>query len=425
MLPVKIISFSFFKGGAAIASRKFSDILKNNCFLVQEISQDDAGRWQFLLRLISYALGLLQKKEDPIKHSLNLFSDKRVLNAFNDEDSLHHLHWINNDTLSVRSFNKIPSNSIITLHDEWLYCGTEHCSHFISNGKSNSDNDLSHLPFVQGYPKSLINRDGVNWKYYIWKEKYKRLGSREDLIFTVPSTWMLKRAKASLILKNKDVRLLPNPIDTTVFSPSSCVNKIRKKYGINNSDVVVTFGAVDGNKNPAKGAQSMLEALEILPTLINSELINKIKLVIFGARGKSKITTPFCCFEIGHVTEQADLAEIYTMSDCVVVPSYVESFGQVAAEAQSCGVPVVAFATSGIMDVVIDKQTGLLAKPFSSISLAHKIAEVIMFDSQQREAISSAARQHVLNCFSYDVVAEKYIDIVNQAIKKKLEKEGK
>lgn len=419
MISVNIISFSFIKGGAAIAARNFHSILEAHSYSVRQVSQDTSGKWQFFLRLISYALGLLQKKEEPIKHSLNLFSDKRVLSAFNDKNALHHLHWVNNDTLSVFSFDKIPAHSIITLHDEWLYCGTEHCCNFVTPMRSCRKQDCSDFPFVRGYPSALVNHNGVNWKYVIWREKYKRLNARDDLIFTVPSTWMLKRAQASLMLKGKDIRLLPNPIDTAIFSPSSKVASLRKRYGLNGSDVVLTFGAVGGNKNPAKGAQSMLEALSILPTLIKPELIDQIKLVIFGKKAKAKITTPFSCFEVGHVSEQSELAEIYAMSDCVIVPSYVESFGQVAAEAQSCGVPVVAFATSGIMDVVIDNQTGLLAEPFSSMSLANKIAEFLMFDSKQKQAVSTAARQHVLDNFSYDVVARNYIQIVNEVISKK------
>ena len=420
MKKINVVSFSFLKGGAAIAARKFSDLLKDDCFFVQEISQYESGRWQFFLRLISYALGLLQKKEEPIKHSLNLFSDKRILSAFNDKDALHHLHWINNDTLSVFSFDKIPKNSIITLHDEWLYCGTEHYCCFFSHAQSIRANyNINNLPFICGYSKSIITRDGVNWKHLIWNEKYKRFSPRNDIIFTVPSTWMLQRAKASLILKGKDVRLLPNPIDTTVFSPSNKVPEIRSGYGLCKSDIVLTFGAVGGNRNTAKGAKSMLEALDILPTLIKPDLINKIKLVMFGTKSKVEVKTPFTCFEMGHVSDQYELARIYAMSNCVIVPSYVESFGQVAAEAQACGVPVVAFATSGITDVVVDKQTGLLAEPFSSMSLAQKIAEIITFDSQKINVYSSAARQHVLNNFSYDVVAKKYIDIVNEAISKK------
>ncbi|EKO3607649.1 glycosyltransferase [Vibrio metschnikovii] len=415
MKKVNIISFSFEKGGAAIAARKFYEILVQEKFSVYKVSQDHAGKFQFFLRLISYALGLLSKKEEPIKHSLNIFSYRKVLGSFEDDNALHHIHWINNDTLSAFSFDRIPKNSIITLHDEWLYCGAEHYCQFLPKNRLDG-NDLSLLPFVSGYPKKIINRNGFNWNYLIWRVKYKKISTHNSLIFTVPSTWLLKRAKKSLILKDKDIRLLPNPIDTMIFSPLVDVDEIRSQYGIDSSDIVITFGAIGGSKNPAKGSALLLEALNLLPDLIKLELKDRIKLVTFGNKAKKSINTPFPCIEIGHISEQIILSKVYGMSDCVIVPSYVESFGQVAAEAQSCGVPVVAFAASGITDVVKDKYTGFLAEPFSSISLAEKIVDLITLDAQQKNIFSSQAREHVINNFSYDVISRKYINIINEAI---------
>lgn len=410
-------SFSFKKGGAAIAARKFYDILVEGKFSVYKVSQDNAGKSQLLLRLISYVLGLLSKKEEPVKTSLNIFSYRKLLDAFYDNNALHHIHWINNDTLSVFLFDRIPKNSIVTLHDEWLYCGTEHYCQFFP--KSRVDDELLSLPFVSGYSKGLVHRKGLNWKYIIWKSKLGRLSSHDSLIFTVPSTWMLKRAKASLVLKGKDIRLLPNPIDTKTFSPLVDIDETRMQYGIDSSDIVITFGAVGGGENPVKGAELLLGALNLLPDLIKRDLKNKIKLVTFGKKSKRPINVPFPCIEIGHIAEQEVLSKVYGMSDCVIVPSYVESFGQVAAESQSCGVPVVAFATSGIKDVVIDKKTGFLAEPFSSISLAKKLVDFLALDTQQQKRLSSQAREHVISNFSYEVIARKYVDIVNEAIANK------
>lgn len=417
------VSFSFVKGGAAIAARKFYEILVQEKFSAYKISQDNAGKWQFFLRLVSYVLGLLSKKEEPIKHSLNFFSYRKVLDSFDDDNALHHIHWINNDTLSVFSFDRIPKNSIVTLHDEWLYCGAEHYCKFLPENRL-SENDLSLLPFVSGYSRGVINRNGLNWKYIIWKIKYKKISARNDLIFTVPSRWMLKRAKASFILREQDIRLLPNPIDTMVFSPLVNVDEVRSQYCIDSSDIVITFGAVGGSENPAKGSELLLEALNLLPALIKQEIKDRVKLVTFGKKARKDINTPFPCIEIGHIFEQKILAKVYGMSDCVIVPSYVESFGQVAAEAQSCGVPVVAFATAGITDVVIDKHTGFLAEPFSSISLAENIVNLITLDAQGKKNLSSQAREHVINNFSYDVIANEYITIVKEAIENKNKSSG-
>ena len=71
------------------------------------------------------------------------------------------------------------------------------------------------------------------------------------------------------------------------------------------------------------------------------------------------------------------LLKIYSMADCTIVPSLVESFGQVASESISCGTPVICFETSGLKDIVKDKISGLVAKPFSVSSLCEKIQQII------------------------------------------------
>ena len=139
-----IISFSFVIGGAGVSAARFNDILSSNAQSdsVDLIHQDNAGMLQLFKRVISFILVKFQFDNNPIKHSLNLFSFKPVLKAFeNSKDTLYHLHWINNDTLSIFDFGKIPPGSVITLHDEWLYCGAEHHYSYNDNSKD----------FIHGY----------------------------------------------------------------------------------------------------------------------------------------------------------------------------------------------------------------------------------------------------------------------------------
>ena len=407
------VSFSFTRGGAAIAAGKFKELAENNTHdKLSSLSQGDAARFQFFKRLISYLFLKLQFDGNPIKHSLNLFSYAPILKSFNQLDTFHHIHWVNNDTLSVFDLDKIPPGSLITLHDEWLYCGAEHCYKV----------DDSSLDFINGYPFFKKGVWGLHWNYLIWRVKKYKLSKRTDLIYTVPSSWMQKRASQSLILRNADVRLLPNPIDVDVFMPSTKINidMFRSSLGILPDDIVLVFGAIGGKASYLKGVYLLDEALKKLRSEMSTDLVKKIKLIDFGGKvKKNDFLQGFQNISLGYVYDQGQLAKLYSSADCVIVPSLVESFGQVAVEALACETPVVCFNCSGLIDIVIDGESGLLATPYSADDLAEKIKNMILLPAENRAALGQNGRRHVIQKFSYPDISKQYNRIINDTIKLK------
>ena len=421
-MMIKLYSFSFKKGGAAIAADKFLFLAKRIALsfgfeAVVSVSQDHAGVWQFLKRCCSYMLVSLQYGVGNGKRSLNFFTYKKVLDEFRDGNCIHHIHWINNDTLSVFDFNKIPRYSIVTLHDEWFYCGVEH---YARSGVAGDG-------FLNGYCDESFFVFGLNWSPLVWSLKNHAIADRGDLVFTVPSLWMLERARASLLLKNKDIRLLPNPINTDIFSPlsSNMKNIVRAGFGFDDSHFVICFSAINSRCNPLKGTSLLLECLSLLEKKLPSEISGLVQLLIFG--GNIDLTEcerfSFGVYDAGYISTPVELAKIYNASDCVVVASLVESFGQVAAEAQSCGVPVVAFSTSGLRDIVVDGVTGYLSMDVSAESLCDALLTLINVNKGERYALGRAAREHIENNFSYSVVTQKYHDILDE-VKNKIDHHG-
>lgn len=414
MDKVICVSYSFSQGGAAISAKNFSSFFKLNpsikCIL---ISQKGRDKFHFFKRIISYALGRLQFDGNPIKHSLNLFSYLPVLRSFSEhKDGLFHFHWINNDTLSIFDFPKIPMYSIITLHDEWLYCGSEHV--YNVNDKF--------FDFVTGYRLFKKGVFGVNWNYLIWKIKFSKLYKRKDLIFTVPSTWMESRARSSSILRNSDIRLLPNPIDASIFTASSSqeISVFRNSLDLQREDIIIGFGAIGGSKNKLKGANILREAFELLQQELPSSITIKIKLLSFGGKKEKKILeSGFDEISLGHISDPKKLALIYSASDFIVVPSFVESFGQVAAEALACETPVVCFDSSGLKDIVLNNKTGLLADEFTAKSLSEKLIQLIKLSTEERKSLGKNGRKHVLKNFSFPVISEKYLSLLKEAQLKK------
>ncbi|WP_087971970.1 glycosyltransferase [Oceanobacillus rekensis] len=102
---------------------------------------------------------------------------------------------------------------------------------------------------------------------------------------------------------------------------------------------------------------------------------------------------------------QGELAELFNMATAVIVPSYYESFGMVAAEAQACGTPVIASDVGGLKNVVADKESGLLTKPKCSKQLAEAVNE-LTYDSLLVKRLGVQASKRAKNYFNWDTIAQ-------------------
>lgn len=73
------------------------------------------------------------------------------------------------------------------------------------------------------------------------------------------------------------------------------------------------------------------------------------------------------------ILPQETFASFLAGADVVLVPSLYESFGMVAAEAQALGKPVIATNITGLREIVLDGETGLLVKEWSPGAFAEAI----------------------------------------------------
>lgn len=112
---------------------------------------------------------------------------------------------------------------------------------------------------------------------------------------------------------------------------------------------------------------------------------------------------------------QEELKKLYFNAALYVFPSEKEDFGIVIIEAMGAGVPVVAWNSGGPKDIIVDGETGFLAKPFSLDDFAEKVLKILK-DKKLRQKMSLASWQRVKNNFSW----EKHLDILEKEIKKAL-----
>ena len=111
---------------------------------------------------------------------------------------------------------------------------------------------------------------------------------------------------------------------------------------------------------------------------------------------------------------RAELAQWYAAASVVCVPSYNESFGLVAVEAQAVGTPVVAAAVGGLTTAVADGRTGLLVSGHDPRDYADAIAR-ILDEPGLHESMSRAARAHV-ESFSWSRTAAATLSAYERAL---------
>jgi glycosyltransferase involved in cell wall biosynthesis len=91
---------------------------------------------------------------------------------------------------------------------------------------------------------------------------------------------------------------------------------------------------------------------------------------------------------------QDDIGALFSRLDMLVVPSSdVDSTPRVVIEAFSAGIPVVAFPSGGIPEIVDDGKTGFLASAASPAALAERIRSVTSMQTGKLREVTERARE--------------------------------
>ncbi|MGE5744919.1 MAG: glycosyltransferase, partial [Gemmatimonadota bacterium] len=99
----------------------------------------------------------------------------------------------------------------------------------------------------------------------------------------------------------------------------------------------------------------------------------------------------------------------------LVMPAVEEGLGLVAAEALLCETPVVAFASGGLTDLVVDGQTGLLVPPGDAGALARALDDLLA-RPDRGAALGAAGRRAMLAAFGPEAVAARYAGIYRKVV---------
>jgi len=115
---------------------------------------------------------------------------------------------------------------------------------------------------------------------------------------------------------------------------------------------------------------------------------------------------------------RADIPEFMAISNVVVLTSDSEGVPQVLTQAMAMQRPVVAAPIGAIPDLIEDGVTGLFAEAGNARLFADKIL-MLLRDDCLSQKLGAAGRQHVLNNFTDDIMAEKTIAFYQRLLARK------
>lgn len=219
----------------------------------------------------------------------------------------------------------------------------------------------------------------------------------------------------------QSIDVVPPGVNVELFSPGSdrATERSRRELGIPLHAKVILFV---GRLQRLKGPQVLLRGVgEMLRR--NPEA--NVRVIVCGGLSGSGLAAPdeftgLAASEgIDHLVRfmaprpPEDLARLYQAADIVAVPSYNETFGLVAMEAQATGTPVVAANVGGLPIAVADGVSGLLVDGHEKGPWADALGKLVE-DDELRLKLARQAREHAME-FSWQKTVDRLADVYHRA----------
>ncbi|HEY9245419.1 MAG TPA: glycosyltransferase family 4 protein [Candidatus Methanoperedens sp.] len=292
------------------------------------------------------------------------------------------------------------------LESAWLDVVTAHSIH---RGGLESMKNIGDLQSLGVMDKFLLAIEKMN---YSRCRNYRKIiadstSSKEELIkfYNVP---------------DEDIAVIPLGVNLDEYSPMDRKGflGLRRKYGINENDIVLLIVATEFRR---KGIVELIFALGIL-----KKKMNNIKLVIIGeprTEGARKGTGYYRDLAIKEGVEKEviftgfinDLNSYFNMSNIFVFPTKYEAFGIPTLEAMAAGLPVLN-SKIGAGELITDGFDGIhLDDPGNVNEIADKL-EMLIRDEKLRKELGRNARKTAMK-YSWDETAKRTMEVYEQILK--------
>ena len=181
--------------------------------------------------------------------------------------------------------------------------------------------------------------------------------------------------------------------------------------------VLGTVGRMAPVKNPVALARAFVRALQLAP-----ELAGRLRLAIVGdGSQRSEVDAVLAAAGASRLAwlpgERTDIPALMRGFDAFVLPSLAEGISNTVLEAMASGLPVIATAVGGNVELVSPGRTGLLVPPADDDALARAIL-ALAGDRGAAVAMGRAARLEVERRFSLDAMVAAYQQLYDTQLRR-------
>lgn len=214
-----------------------------------------------------------------------------------------------------------------------------------------------------------------------------------------------------LINPNKEIVAVYNFVDERTFTRVNAEH-IKREFGIKEKEKVIIHVS---NFRPVKRVPDVVRAFSLI--------VNKVpaKLLLVGDGPEMPIVMNLVN-ELGlqdrviFLGNQENLAEIYSISDLMLLLSQKESFGLVLLEAMACGVPSIGTNIGGIPEVIDDGKTGFICELGNIEEIADKAIKILTDPLLHQQFVQEGIKK-VNESFSSEKIILQYEKIYQQLLK--------
>lgn len=358
------------------------------------------SRWDWLKTGILnrlYLKGLHDRHGQPdvLFHPISNGHDPRQHPLFDWAD-LVHVQWAQAAMLGPDFWRAVPAISrplIFTLRDMWLFTGGCH----FSGACIGYQKHCTDCPILVGASDEVTTSDLA----------FKRRFTSQADGFVAISKHVAKMARASTVLRDADIRIIPNSVNVAQFNPADKI-AMRRSLGLPEDRFIIGFGAMHLSET-RKGS---LIIQQIMKDLANDAGVH------WAIFGQDPFPLPDNASWTGAIEDDTVLSSIYAACDLFVMPSLQETFGKTTAEALSTGIPVLAFKNTPAEEIIQHGKTGWVVPLGDQSALVRCISEVRNMTQFDRHATGMAGREHVLANYAPDIVANAHMELYAEKLER-------